>query len=309
MPPGSPEEKGTPPQEPEAKRVTDFETALVQVDPTVGDKAGNLKKMARYVRGNPAQLYLFGELYLSGYMARDLFPKLAEPLEGPSVKEVSKIAQEANAHIIFGMPEQDAESGLRYNSSVFVFPDGDAIAYRKLYPANFGPFEELQYFRRGNELKVVRSDLGKIGLLICYDAFFPEVPKGLALQGAEILACISAAPATSKPFFDKVIPARAIENTCFFLYANLVGTELNMVFEGGTQAMGPRGEDLGRVPSFEEGVATFAVDPKDVVAARRFRPTLRDTRPEVLALLQEIPTGQEEDALSLSAVEAAKEPP
>lgn len=289
--------------------MTGFETALVQADPRVGDKEGNLKKMAKVVRDHPAQLYLFGELYLSGYMARDQFPKLAEPLEGPSVREVSRIAQEANAHIIFGMPEQDTESGLRYNSSVFVFPDGDAVAYRKLYPANFGPFEELQYFRRGNELKVVRSDLGKIGLLICYDAFFPEVSKGLALQGADVLACISAAPATSKPFFDRVIPARAIENTCFFLYANLVGTELSMVFEGGTQAMGPRGEDLGRVPSFEEGVVTFTVDARDVLAARKFRPTIRDTRPEVLALLQEIPAREEEDTLTLSTFAGPEDPP
>ncbi|MFQ6012261.1 MAG: carbon-nitrogen hydrolase family protein [Thermoplasmata archaeon] len=289
--------------------MTAFETALVQAEPKVGDKAANLRKMATFVRKHPAQLYLFGELYLSGYMARDLFPKLAEPLDGPSVKRVSQLAQEANAHIVFGMPERDADTGLRYNSSVFVFPDGEAVAYRKLYPANFGPFEELQYFRRGSELKVVRTDLGKIGLLICYDTFFPEVPKGLALQGAEILACLSAAPATSKGFFDKVIPARAIENTCFFLYANLVGTELNMVFQGGTQAVDPRGEELGRAKDFQEDVVRCTVDPRDVVAARKFRPTVRDTRPEVLALLREIPARREKESLTLSAFALAEEPP
>ncbi|MFQ5919177.1 MAG: carbon-nitrogen hydrolase family protein [Thermoplasmata archaeon] len=289
--------------------MTGFTTALVQADPAVGDKAANLKKMARVVSEHKAQLYLFGELYLSGYMARDLFPKLAESLDGPSVREVARMAQEANAHILFGMPEQDPDTGSRYNSAVIVFPDGEAVSYRKLYPANFGPFEELQYFRRGSELKVVRTDLGRIGLLICYDAFFPEVPKGLALQGAEILACISAAPATSKPFFDKVIPARAIENTCFFLYSNLVGTELNMVFQGGTQALGPRAEELGRAEDFQEDVVTFSVEPRDVVAARKLRPTIRDTRPEVLNLLREIPARKEEESLTLSTFALAEEPP
>ncbi|MDX1534590.1 MAG: carbon-nitrogen hydrolase family protein, partial [Thermoplasmata archaeon] len=125
--------------------MTGFETALVQADPQVGDKAANLKKMAKVVSGHSAQLYLFGELYLSGYMARDLFPKLAEPLDGPSVREVAHLAQEANAHILFGMPELDADTGSRYNSAVLVPPDGEVLAYRKLYPANFGPFEELQY--------------------------------------------------------------------------------------------------------------------------------------------------------------------
>ncbi len=174
-----------------------------------------------------------------------------------------------------------------YNSSIYVSRHGQVQSYRKLYPANFGPFEELQYFRRGDDLVVVETDWGKIGLLICYDTFFPEVPKGLALRGAKVLACISAAPATSKPFFDIVIPARAVENTCFFLYSNIVGTELNMVFQGGTQAIGPRGEELARAKDFEEGVVTCTVDPRDAETAKRFRPTIRDTRPEVLSLLME----------------------
>ncbi len=243
--------------------------------------------MKRFVEGNEADLFLFGELYLSGYMAKDHFSRLAETLEGPSVKAVAQLAEKANADIIFGMPERDEEVNVLYNSSIYVSRHGQVQSYRKLYPANFGPFEELQYFRRGDDLVVVETDWGKIGLLICYDTFFPEVPKGLALRGAKVLACISAAPATSKPFFDIVIPARAVENTCFFLYSNIVGTELNMVFQGGTQAIGPRGEELARAKDFEEGVVTCTVDPRDAETAKRFRPTIRDTRPEVLSLLME----------------------
>ncbi len=241
--------------------------------------------MRKLVEGSEADLFIFGELFLSGYMAKDRFSKLAEDLHGPSVRDVSKLAAEAGTDIIFGMPERDEETGVLYNSSVYVSGRGDVQSYRKLYPANFGPFEELQYFRRGDALTIADSELGRIGLLICYDTFFPEVAKGLALEGAEILACISAAPATSKPFFDMMIPARAVENTCFFLYSNLVGTELNMVFQGGTKGVGPRGESLGEVPDFEEGIVTCTVNPDDVAVAKRFRPTVRDTRREVLSLL------------------------
>lgn len=267
--------------------------ALVQADPSLGDKEANLEKMRSFVDGTQADLFLFGELYLSGYMAKDSFSKLAETLHGPSVKAATKLAARADTDIIFGMPERDEETGVLYNSSIYVSRDGQVRSYRKLYPANFGPFEELQYFGRGDELCVVETDRGKIGLLICYDTFFPEVPKGLALKGAEVLACISAAPATSKPFFDMVIPARAVENTCFFLYSNIVGTELNMVFQGGTQAMGPRGEELARAEDFEEAVVTCTIDPRDVETAKRFRPTIRDTRPEVLGLLLEEAEGVE----------------
>lgn len=263
----------------------EFKAALIQAEPDLGNKEANLKKMGRMVGQTEADIHLFGELYLTGYMCKDLFPKLAEDLRGPSIKKVKKIAKESNAIIIFGMPEKDEDTGAIYNSSVLVTGEGEATSYRKVYPANFGPFEELQYFRRGDRLEVVDTNLGKIGLLICYDTFFPEVAKGLALRGADVLVCISAAPATSKPFFDKVIPARALENTCFFLYSNIVGTELNMVFQGGTQAVGPRGEELGRAADFEEGVVECTVNLGDIKVARNFRPTLRDTRPEILDLL------------------------
>lgn len=264
-----------------------FNAALVQAEPELGDKRANLKKMGKLVKETKADLYIFGELYLTGYMCKDLFFRLGEDLGGPSVKEASRIAEEADATIIFGMPEKDRDTGAVYNSSVHISRSDEPVSYRKLYPANFGPFEELEYFRQGHELKVVDNALGKIGLLICYDTFFPEVTKGLALGGAQVLVCISAAPASSKPFFDQVIPARAIETTCFFLYSNLVGTELNMVFQGGTQAIGPRGEELCRASDFEEEVIRCTVNLGDIDVAKRFRPTLRDTRPEVIRLLLE----------------------
>ncbi|NIN66855.1 MAG: hypothetical protein GTO63_19615, partial [Anaerolineae bacterium] len=134
---------------------TTFKTALIQAAPELGNKAANLKRMRKLVSATEADLYLFGELYLTGYMCKDLFPELGEDLRGPSVNEVRKIAEGRNASIIFGMPERDEETGVLYNSSVYVSSDGDVVGYRKLYPANFGPFEELQYFRRGSELKVV----------------------------------------------------------------------------------------------------------------------------------------------------------
>jgi predicted amidohydrolase len=246
----------------------------------VGDKPANLKKLGKAVAKAETDLFLAGELFLSGYMARDAFPRLAEPLDGPSVKAALDLAREHGTHLVFGMPEREPGTKRLFNASVLVTPDGRVAAYRKIYPANFGPFEEGLYFGRGGELVLVDTKLGKIGLLICYDTFFPELAKAYALAGADVLAIISASPATSKPFFDRILPARAIENALFVLYANLVGTELSIVFQGGTQAIGPRGEDLGRATDFEEGTVTARVDPRDVRTARTFRPTLRDTRKE-----------------------------
>ncbi|HYS99590.1 MAG TPA: carbon-nitrogen hydrolase family protein [Thermoplasmata archaeon] len=258
-----------------------MKVALAQLDPTVGDKPKNLRKLEKAAASAHADLLLTGEMFLTGYMARDSFAQLAEPIDGPSVKTVQAIASEHGTHIVFGMPEREVDTRKLYNTSAFVSPDGKVAAYRKVYPANFGPFEEGLYFGRGDGLTLVNTKFGKIGLLICYDTFFPELAKAYALQGADLLAIISASPATSKPFFDRILPARAIENTVYVLYANLVGTELNVVFQGGTQAIGPRGEDLGKAKDFEESTVLADIDLRDVKTARGFRPTLRDTRKEM----------------------------
>ena len=255
--------------------------ALVQLDATVGDKTKNLKRLEKAVAVAKADLLLAGELFLSGYMARDAFAQLAERIDGPAVKAVQLMAQEYSTHIVFGMPEREESTKRLFNTSVLVAPDGKVASYRKVYLANFGPFEEGLYFGRGDGLTLVETKLGRIGLLICYDAFFPELAKAYALQGADLVAIISASPATSKTFFDRILPARAIENALPVLYANLVGTELNIVFQGGTQAIGPRGEDLGKAADFVESTVLAEIDLRDVKTARTFRPTLRDTRKDM----------------------------
>jgi predicted amidohydrolase len=258
-----------------------MKVALAQLDAVLHDKEKNLRKLERVVAKSEADLVLAGELFLTGYMARDAFARLAEPLVGPSVKAAKRIAADHGAHLVFGMAEREPGTRRLFNSSVLITPDGRAVAYRKVYPANFGPFEEGLYFGRGDALALVDTKLGKVGLLICYDTFFPELAKAYALRGADLLAIISAAPATSKPFFDRILPARAIENAIHVLYANLVGTELNVVFQGGSQAIGPRGEDLGKAADFKEDTVVTEVDLRDMRTARAFRPTLRDTRKEM----------------------------
>ena len=258
-----------------------MKVALAQLAPRLLDKERNLERIDKTVSKSRADLVMFGELFLTGYMARDAFPRLAETIPGPATERIAKIAAEHGAHIVVGMPERDVKGRHLFNTSVLVAPDGTLQRYRKMHPANFGPFEEGLYFGRGSDLVLADTKLGRLGLMVCYDAFFPELAKAYALRGADVLLVISAAPATSKAFFDKILPARAIENTIFIMYTNLVGTELNIVFQGGTQAIGPRAEDLGRAKDFAEEVVVAEVDLRQLKVAREFRPTIRDTRPEL----------------------------
>jgi len=260
---------------------------IANIKPSVGNKKKNLKKIESMVLEENADMYVFGEMALTGYTCRDEFRDMAEDIDGPSINAVKKIAGEKDCYIIFGMPLKERE-GVISNASIMVHPDGKVNAYRKSFLANFGPFEERFYFSRGKEMPVFETRYGKVGMCICYDVFFPELVKGLVLKGADMIVCISASPTTTREFFEKVLPARAIENTAFIAYSNIVGTQENIVFWGGGQVYGPKGNLIARGKYLKEGVIIAEVDFRDIEEARASRPTLRDTRVEIFSEISRV---------------------
>lgn len=254
--------------------------ALAQFQPTLADKEANLSRMLAVLRRHEADLYVFPELILTGYLAKDAHRRLAEPADGPSVERLAKAAAERDALVVVGMPRVSETPGVIHNSAVLLDGEGALGHYDKVYLPSFSVFEEDQWFGEGRSLPVFGTPHGKLGLCICYDLFFPEITKTLALGGAETLVCISASPSISKDYFEAVMPARAIETTSFLLFANNVGPQDNLVFWGGSQAWSPFGEPLGRAKDFEEDVLLVELDKAEIPVARRKRPVLRDTRAE-----------------------------
>lgn len=253
------------------------------------DTATNLKTIQAEINSTKSDLIIFPELFLSGYLCRDKLFDVAESLDSKLVKSVVKSAKKKGCHVIFGMPERDEKvKGHIYNTAVLVAPDGKVNHYRKMHLVNFGPFEDKRYFTEGGSIQVFDTDLGKIGLIICYDIFFPELTKAYALQGAEIVVCISASPSVTRAFFEKMMVARAIENTTFVLYSNLIGTEKNLVYWGGNTVVGPRGEIRAKGKYFKEDKVECEIDLTELEVARQFRPTLRDTRVEIFDTIKEI---------------------
>jgi len=252
--------------------------ALAQTPCAVGDKKENLARMRGLISELEADLYVFSELFLTGYMVRDEVNRLAERVDGPSVSAVQKMAAEAGASILFGMPAWDEEvPGVLRNTALLVSPDSSVQRYDKVNLANFGPFEEKLYFASGGVPAPMTVNGMTIGPVICYDLFFPELAKQYALQGAQAIICLSASPITSREYFEKIIPARAIENTAYCIYVNQAGTQLNQVFFGGSEAAGPMGDRLAKAKYFEKDMCVVDILPEKVRAARASRPTLRDT--------------------------------
>ncbi len=256
-----------------------MKATLAQKKHVLGQKDKNLKIISDVASSSNTDLLVFPEMFLTGYTLGDKVFELAETIPGPSSQAISDLAVENDVTIVCGMPEKDIPGkGRVFNSALVATPDGRSHSYRKIHLPNFGPFQDKRYFESGDLPELIDTPFGKLGLMICYDIFFPELSKHYAKAGADILICISASPSTTRIFFEKVMFARAIENTCHLLYSNLLGREEQMMFWGGAAFISPKGNLMDKAPYFDESMTTLELDiESDLQKARRGRPALDDT--------------------------------
>ena len=268
-----------------------FRIALAQMRCSQGDKRENLKKIETNValaKKHNAELVIFPELSVTGYVIRDQIYELAEKIPGQSTKIIERIAKKAGMHIVFGMPELSGKAqATLYNTATLVGPEGFIGKYRKMYLPTHSVFEEKRYFRAGYQTAVFDTKLGKIGLIICYDIFFPEVTRLTRLRGAQLIICISASPGVRRTFFETLTAARAIENTAFLAYVNLAGIEDGLQFWGGSRLIGPNGKVLVQAKYDEEDFVVGEVNYTDIRSVETFVPVLKDLRPELFDKLKE----------------------
>jgi predicted amidohydrolase len=255
---------------------------LAQTGPKVGNKERSLKQIseqAAKARKKNVDLLIFPELHLTGYMMRDEVSHLAEPIPGPSTRKVESLAGEHGVHIIFGMPEESEVKGVIHNTAVFVGPKGLIGRYRKIHLPTHSVFEERRYYRPGQEAPVFKTDFGTIGLNICYDLYFPELTRLQALQGAQLIVCISASPGLRRRFFEGFCLSRAMENAVYLVYVNRVGIEEGLQFWGGSRVIAPNGSVLAKCKYDVEEFQICRFDLDEVSRARAFIPTIKDLEP------------------------------
>lgn len=262
---------------------------LAQTGPKVGNKERNLRQIseqAAKARKKNVDLLIFPELHLTGYTMRDEVSHFAEPIPGPSTRRVESLAKEHGVHIIFGMPEESEVKGVIHNTAVFVGPKGLIGRYRKIHLPTHSVFEERRYYRPGQEAPVFKTDIGIIALNICYDLYFPELTRLQALQGAQLVVCISASPGLRRRFFEGFCLSRAMENAVYLAYVNRVGIEEGLQFWGGSRVIAPNGSVLAQCKYDVEEFQILKVDLDEVSRARAFIPTIKDLEPNLFDQLR-----------------------
>jgi predicted amidohydrolase len=255
---------------------------LAELASRPGDVAANLERVRAVAGATPCDLAIFPELFLSGYRIGDRVHALAARDGDATLAALRAAARDSRATIVVGTPLASAtRAGEVHNAAIAVRPDGEIHAQVKRYLPTFGPFEEGAHFTPTDESEPFPLAAHPVGLEICYDAFFPEVSRSLALGGAELLVVLSASPVTSGTLFARLLPARAIENGFPVVFVNRVGVEDGLVFGGGSGAWDPRGEPIptravATSHGPDERVLSAEIDLAAAARWRPFRPVLRD---------------------------------
>ena len=250
-----------------------IDVALCQFTPSVGDVGYNTDRVISCLESDDADVYIFPELFLTGYGA-DYIHLEKEVMD--SLRIISDTCREMDAAVALGTPHY-TDSGVM-NGLAFLSPDGD-VWYDKAHLARFGIYAENE-FSEGMSPTIGHYHGVGFGLCICYDIFFPEILHGCSLNGASVNICMAASAVQSKPFLDKVISARALENVTYLAYVNNVGSMNGLEMHGCSRAMDPFGDEICGCGT-SEGMRTFTVDTEVLRDMRSIRRHLEDYRNDI----------------------------
>jgi predicted amidohydrolase len=232
-------------------------------------KALSLIKRALQVN---SKIVVLPELFNTGF-----YPESYEEVERRIEDELDfilKLSERKDIVIIGTVAEKERD--MLYNTAVVIYRGEILEKYRKthLFPLN----EERIYFQQGDELKVVETPYGKVGLMICYELRFPEIARYLTKKGAEILAIPAEFPAERINHWKVLLRARAIENQCYVLGANCAEGEDK--YPGSSMIVDPWGNVLVEAGDRQE-VIMADIDISDVGKIRKEYPFLKDFRREL----------------------------
>lgn len=237
---------------------------------TVGDLAGNAEIIAQRIeeaRDVGAHIVAFPELAIPGYPPEDLLLK-------PAFVEANRKAllslQEHTKDItaIVGFVERDVDL---YNAAA-IFHDGEWVdTYRKQRLPNYGVFDELRYFRAGNEELLLQLGETFVGVTICEDIWYPGGPvERLATAGADLIVNINASPFHRGKWEDRhrMIAQRASDYGVVIAYVNLIGGQDELVFDGDSIVVAPTGDVLAEAQPFADELLLCDIEIEQVFRAR-----------------------------------------
>lgn len=271
-----------------------IEVAVAQIDIPALCPETNLKKvldLMEEIKKNQKEnnLIVFPESSNIGYMQEfdhnlfDEYLHKSEDLSGPFVSSIRKKAKSQKSHVVIGMSrlKNNKSKNVLFNSALLIDNKGNIGGlYDKVHLFR----DEKKIYKPGSEIKVYDTQIGKIGLSICYDMSFPEISRILAIKEAEII-CNIFNGRNDKPYkssrIEYLARTRAYENNAFLILANRVGIEKETPFVGHSIITAPNGEIISKSLSTKEEVVYGTLSKKLLIEERNENFILKDRRPDL----------------------------
>ncbi len=263
--------------------------ALAQLATRLGDVQANLDKHLDFIeqaKSQQADLIMFPELSLTGYVLQDLVPTVAHRAteEDPIFERLLKASRDID--IMVGFVDEDDRHRF-FIASAYLSGGRVLHVHHKLYLATYALFDEGRFFSRGDSVRAFDTRFGRAGILICEDFWHASPPYLLWVDGADLLLFGSASPGRGVSQHDKLESAWWVEGvnqsyanlfTCFVAHSNHVGFEDGLNFWGGATVFDPNGGKIAQGPYFEEALTMASLDLNQVRRTRARLPLLRDER-------------------------------
>ncbi len=238
------------------------------------DKERNLKKardLALLALEREARILCFQELFNTFWFPSKADPScfdLAEGEDGPTLSLMRDLSREGKATFVCPIFERDGDS---FYNTAFVVHNGEVLGrYRKIHLPHLPLWQEKFYFKPGDlGFPVFDTPYGRIAVQICWDNFFPEGARILALKGAEIIFAPTACAFASHPKWERAMAANAHMNGIFIVRVNRVGREEDLHFYGKSFCVSPEGELLCEPSGLKEGIILFDIDLKEIERVRK----------------------------------------
>ncbi|TKB91010.1 MAG: NAD+ synthase [Nitrospira sp.] len=265
-----------------------FRIAMVQMNPTVGDIAGNVRRVTAWLREAKkakADLVAFPELAITGYPPEDLLLKPRFVADNRrALQEVVRHCRGIAAVVGYvsqsdGLDPKSARSTVvhagaheLYNAAAVIADQKLITTYCKWYLPNYGWFDESRYFHPGKRLPLIRLRGTVVGVNICEDIWLPDGPTGFqAAAGAEVIVNINASPfhLRKSRAREQMLATCAREHGVVLTYTNAVGAQDELVFDGNSVILDHQGEVLARGKAFEEDLIVADLNMEAVARARR----------------------------------------
>jgi len=244
--------------------------AAAQISCVLGDFEANLKKIRDFValaKKSGAELIVFPEMVDTGY-SMPVIQKHGRAGNEGAAPELQKIAKENSIAIVAGISDRESES--IFNSQLVVNAQGEIISkYRKTHLVTAAPLDERVCLSPGNEFVSCEMEKFQVGLSICYDLRFPEMARTLVVErGANLIVNSSAWPVVRAEHLRILALARAVENQCYLIIANRVGTDDGVTFCGSSVIVDPSGAILAAASPDREELIQAEISEEVIVDVR-----------------------------------------